>query len=92
MGGEGAMMNANQSLKANRKLVGKRKENRFSFVHTSSEKTEYNLPKATPETIRKIKEKIQRENKLRRQKRFILIIILIGFFMTILISVFMYLT
>ncbi|WP_290696586.1 hypothetical protein [Lacinutrix sp.] len=54
MGGEGAMIQANQSLKANRKLVGKRKEKRFSFVHTSTEKTEYDLPKSTPETIRRI--------------------------------------
>jgi hypothetical protein len=86
MGGEGAMMQANQSLKANRKLVGKRKEKRFSFVHTSTEKTEYNLPKATPETLNKIQEKMVRENKLRKQKR----VILIGLFTVIIISVLVY--
>ena len=86
MGGEGAMMQANQSLKANRKLVGKRKENRFSFVHTNTEKTEYNLPKSTPETLRRIQEKMKRENKLRQQKR----LLLIGCFSVILISVFVY--
>jgi|GEM_PF-821557 len=86
MGGEGAMMQANQSLKANRKLVGKRKEKRFSFVHTSTEKTEYNLPKSTPETLKRIQEKMERENKLRQQKQLVFIIV----FSIILVSVLVY--
>jgi len=86
MGGEGAMMQANQSLKANRKLVGNRKENRFSFISTSAEKTEYNLPKSTPETIKRIKEKIKRENKIRMQKR----LMLMGVLIIILVSAFVY--
>lgn len=86
MGGGGSMAAANQSLHANRKLVGKRKENRFSFVHTSTEKTEYNLPKSTPERLKRIKEKIQHKNKLRKQKR----LVLIGIFTVILISAFVY--
>ena len=86
MGGGGVMAAANQSLKANRKLVGKRKEKRFSFVHTSTEKTEYNLPKSTPETLRRIQEKILHENKQRKQKR----IVLIGLFTMILVSAFVY--
>ncbi|AEH00371.1 hypothetical protein [Lacinutrix sp. 5H-3-7-4] len=86
MGGEGAMMQANQSLKSNRKLVGKRKENRFSFVHTSNEKTEYDLPKSSPKILLEIKNKIRRENKIRERKRFLLI----GLFSLILIIVFTY--
>jgi len=86
MGGEGAMMQANQSLKANRKLVGKRKEKRFSFVHTSTEKTEYNLPKSTPETLKRIQEKMERKNKLRQQKQLVFIIV----FSIILVSVLVY--
>lgn len=76
MGGEGAMMQANQSLKSNRKLVGKRKANRFSFVHTSNEKTEYNLPGASAELLEQIRIKTKQESKLRLQKRIITSLIL----------------
>lgn len=86
MGGGGSMAGANQSLKANRKLVGKRKENRFSFVHTSTEKTEYDLPKSTPETLKRIQERVTRENKLRLKKR----LIIIGVIMVLLISFLFY--
>ena len=86
MGGGGSMAAANQSLNANRKLVGKRKESRFSFVYTSKEKTEYNLPNSTPEKLKRIQERITHENKLRNQKR----LVLIGFFVLILIIAFVY--
>ncbi|MEJ6793167.1 MAG: hypothetical protein QNK89_10670 [Lacinutrix sp.] len=67
------MAAANQSLDANRKLVGKLKESRFSFIHTSTEKTEYDLPKASPEALKRIQNKLERENKSRKQKRLLLI-------------------
>lgn len=86
MGGGGSMAAANQSLNANRKLVGKRKESRFSFVHSSKEKIEYNLPKATPDELKRIQEKFKHENKLRKQKR----LVLISLFMLMLITVFVY--
>ena len=86
MGGGGVMAHAIHTMKANRKLVGKRKEKRFSFVHTSTEKTEYDLPKATPETLKHIQEKIIVENKKRQQKR----LLLIGVFTVILITAFVY--
>ncbi|AUC82396.1 hypothetical protein [Lacinutrix sp. Bg11-31] len=86
MGGGGSMAAANQSLNANRKLVGKRKGSRFSFVHTSKEKIEYNLPKSTPEKLKRIQVKFAHENKLRKQKR----LVLIGVFTVLLISVFVY--
>lgn len=73
MGGGGSMAAANQSLKANRKLVGKRKDTRFSFIHTDTEKAEYNLPECTPETLILIQEKMDEENKKIKQKRLILI-------------------
>ena len=86
MGGEGAMMQANASSKYNRSLMSKRKDRKLSFVHTNTEKTEYNLPKSTPETLSRIQEKVIRENELRKQKR----LILIGLFTVILISTFVY--
>ena len=76
MGGEGAMMQAIAMSKYNRSLMSKRKDRKLSFVHTSTEKTEYNLPKSTPETLRRIKEKMIRENKLTKQKRLVLNVIL----------------
>jgi hypothetical protein len=85
MGG-GSMAAANQSLNTNRKLVGKRKGSRFSFVHTSKEKIEYNLPKSTPERLKCIQIKLTHENKLRKQKQ----LVLIGVFTVLLISAFVY--
>ncbi|WP_452222598.1 hypothetical protein [Lacinutrix chionoecetis] len=84
MGGEGAMMHANQSLKANRKLVGKRKEKRFSFVHTSTEKTEYDLPQSTPETLKIIRQNMKRENRSNRIKRFVILILTVTILLAIL--------
>ncbi|WP_034062123.1 hypothetical protein [Lacinutrix jangbogonensis] len=86
MGGGGVMAHAIHTMKANRKLVSKRKENRFSFVHTSTEKTEYNLPKSTPERLKRIQEKFTRENKVRKLKR----LLLIGVFTVILMTTFVY--
>ena len=79
-------MQVNASSKYNRSLMSKRKDRKLSFVHTNTEKTEYSLPKSTPETLSRIQEKFTSENKLRKQKR----LILIGLFTVILISTFVY--
>lgn len=73
MGGEGAMMAANQSLKNNRSLVSKRKDRKLSFVSASNKKTEYNLPKATPQKLQEIKLRMQRENRQRRVKQVVVL-------------------
>ncbi|SFI80811.1 hypothetical protein [Olleya namhaensis] len=82
MGGEGAMMAANQSLKSNRSMMAKRKEKSFSFVTNSTEKTEYNLPKITEQKILMLRKKLQQEQKLRRTKQVVVLsvvmLILIG--------------
>jgi hypothetical protein len=82
MGGEGAMMAANQSLKSNRNMMAKRKEKSFSFVTNSTEKTEYNLPKITEQKILILRKKLQQEQKLRRTKQVVVLsvvmLILIG--------------
>jgi len=80
------MAAANQSLNTNRELVGKRKQNRFSFVHTSTQKTEYNLPNSTPEIIKRIQENSIRENKRMKIKRFVVL----GVILVILLSLFIY--
>jgi hypothetical protein len=48
MGGEGSMMAANQSLKANRSQLSKKKRGFVGLAHNpSGQKTDYNFPKAT---------------------------------------------
>ncbi len=76
MGGEGSMMAANNSLKNNRNLVAKRKEKKaLSGSYANLKLAEF--PKATPEELKRIKEKIQRENKLLRIKQIIIVSILL---------------
>ncbi len=86
MGGEGAMMAAIQSIRNNKKLRSKRKSKGISFVTNSTEKTEYNLPKATPEKLQEIKTRLQKENKKRRVKQ----LLLLGVSLTIIVSVLIY--
>ncbi len=73
MGGEGAMMAAIHSLRNNKNLRSKRKDKSFGFVSNSTEKTEYNLPTATPEKLEEIKMRLQDENKKRRIKQLLLL-------------------
>jgi hypothetical protein len=72
MGGEGSMMAANNSLKNNRSLVAKRKETKaLSGSYSNSKIKEF--PKATPEELIRIKEKIILENKRIRTKQLIIV-------------------
>jgi len=86
MGGGGAMMAANQSLKNNRSQMSKRKDRKLSFVSTSTKKTEYNLPQATPQKLREIKLRMQRENRQRRVKQ----VVVLSFALMSIISAFIY--
>lgn len=62
MGGEGSMMAANLSLKNNRSIASKRREN--SALSGSYSKIKLKkFPKATPEQLKEIKEKTIRENR-----------------------------
>ncbi|PKG49904.1 hypothetical protein CXF54_14400 [Olleya sp. 1-3] len=87
MGGEGAMMAANQSLKSNRSMMAKRKEKSFSFVTNSTEKTEYNLPEATEEDLVKLRNKLKKYNRYNTFKSIVILIVtfllLLFFFISI---------
>lgn len=70
MGGEGSMAAANASLKNNRNLLSKRKENKaFSGSYANLEIKKF--PKATPQKLNEIREKLIRENKEIRIKQLI---------------------
>lgn len=72
MGGEGSMMAANNSLKNNRSLVAKRKETKALSGSYANVKIK-EFPKATPEELIRIKEKIILENKRIRTKQLIIV-------------------
>ncbi|HIC32347.1 MAG TPA: hypothetical protein EYO76_10565 [Flavobacteriaceae bacterium] len=76
MGGEGSMMAANNSLKNNRSMLSKRNGRSLGLVTNSNFKTEYNLPKATPEDIKRLRNKLQQEQRLSRIKSVILFLVI----------------
>ena len=62
MGGEGSMMHAIKSLKNNRSLLSKRRENgALGGSYANIELKE--LPKATPEQLLEIRQRLKRENR-----------------------------
>jgi len=80
MGGEGSMAAANNSLKMNRSQISKRKDSKgFEGSYSSIEIKKF--PKATPEQLINIQEKIKLENKviLRKQILFVALSILVLF-------------
>ncbi|MDB2462522.1 hypothetical protein N9W61_00230 [Algibacter sp.] len=87
MGGEGAMMAANNSLKNNRGLVSKRREKgALEGSYANIELKEF--PKATPEQLLEIKQRVKEENRKTRIKTFLLFLVFllgaIGLFLFIL--------
>lgn len=76
MGGEGSMMAANNSLKNNRSMLSKRKGKSLGLITKSNSKTEYNLPKAKPEDIKRLRDKLQQEQRLSRIKSIILFLVI----------------
>ena len=76
MGGEGAMMAANNSLKNNRSLLSKRKDAKaLEGSYANIELKEF--PKATAEQLQEIRERIQIKNKQNRFRQFLAIIFII---------------
>lgn len=88
MGGEGFMMQANNSQKYNRSLLAKRKEKQNlqgSYAHSKMAQ----FPKASSEQLEKIRKQMQAEN--RRNK--IILIISFGFISIVVTTfIFFYLT
>ena len=79
MGGEGAVLAAINSLKNNRNLLSKRKENKpFSGSYAGIELKEF--PKASKTDLLKIRETMQRENKIRARKHFIILALVLVIF------------
>ncbi len=70
MGGEGSMAAANASLKNNRNQLAKRKDSKAlsgSYAHVKMK----DFPKASPQTLKKIRERMQQENETARKKGFL---------------------
>ena len=77
MGGEGSMMAAINSLKNNRSLVSKRREKgALSGSYANIKLKE--LPKATPEQLLEIKQRIKRENRSYKIKSILLFVLLLS--------------
>ena len=85
MGGEGSMMAANNSLKNTRSMLSKRKGKSLGLIAKSNYKTEYNLPKAKPEDIKRLRDKLQQEQRLSRIKSIILFLVIFIILIVILI-------
>jgi len=79
MGGEGSMMAANASLKANRALKNKRKREGFSLVSSTNENW-VDPKQPTFEQLMEIRTRVRKEEKARRVKTIILTLIMIVLF------------
>jgi len=95
MGGEGSMLHMISSLKRNKQLLGKKKSyfNDGKFISNIIEKTEYNLPKLSPEELELVIKRIQ--EKAKKQKRirtlvWLLIFVLIGISISYIFGFLMY--
>ncbi|AUP78450.1 hypothetical protein [Flavivirga eckloniae] len=87
MGGEGAMMAANNSLKNNRSLLSKRKEkSALGGSYANVKLAEF--PKATPDQLKEIKERLGKEN----QKNRLIQIVLFGVVFLVSTSLILYFT
>ena len=79
MGGEGSMMAAMASLKANRALKNKRRKEKFSLVSSTNENW-VDPKQPTAEQLLEIRTRIRKEEKARRIKTVILTLIMIVIF------------
>ncbi|WP_299217513.1 hypothetical protein [uncultured Dokdonia sp.] len=79
MGGEGSMMAAMASLKANRALKNKRRKQKFSLVSSTNENW-VDPKQPTQEQLLQIRTRIRKEEKARRTKTVILTLIMIVIF------------
>ena len=64
MGGEGSMMSMIQTLRNNKKMMSKRKDKK-SFEGSYANVTMREFPKASPEQLKMIRQRMQLENKKR---------------------------
>ena len=74
MGGEGSMLAAMASLKANRALKNKRNKGKFSLVSSTDEKW-VDPKQPTFEQLMEIRTRIRKEEKARRRKTILITII-----------------
>ena len=79
MGGEGSMMAAMASLKANRALKNKRRKQKFSLVSSTNENW-VDPKQPTQEQLLQIRTRFRKEEKARRTKTVILTLIMIVIF------------
>ena len=76
MGFGGSTSAANQSLKTNRAMLGKRKKGKLSFVSTTDEKW-VDSKQPTFEQLMEIRTRIRKEEKARRKKTIIFTLVVI---------------
>jgi hypothetical protein len=66
-------------LKNNEKMRSKRTKFKNTLGgNNSNEKTEYNFPEATPEMLKKLRERLQKEQRHQSIKQFIILVISIA--------------
>jgi len=78
MGGEGSMMAANQSLKANRALKNKRKKAGFSWVSSSKEKW-VDHKTASPELLEEIRLKMLKQQRVSKRRMIVAWVVVLCF-------------
>jgi len=86
MGGEGSMMAANQSLKANRAQLRRKERGKFSLVSNSGEKF-VDHKKASPELLEEIRERLQERRKRKFRIRLICVTIALIVFLSLCILI-----
>lgn len=74
MGGEGAMMQANQSIKYNKSLIERRKKDKDKTGIYSHIKVEF--PKSRPEEVLRVRKAMLEQNRNRFIKRLALFIVI----------------
>lgn len=75
----GAVQSMISSLKNNEKMRSKRTKFKKTLGGNNSiEKTEYNFPEATPEMLKKLRERLQKEQRHQSIKQFIILVISIA--------------
>jgi hypothetical protein len=79
MGFGGAAQSMITILKNNEKMRSKRTKFKKTLGGNNSiEKTEYNFPEATPEMLKKLRERLQKEQRHQSIKQFIILVISIA--------------
>ncbi len=72
----GVVQNAIVSIKSNRNLLSKRDRLKNTLSGSRLDRVDYNLPKATPSMLLKIKTRLQEENKQLKTIRFVVLTII----------------